>query len=53
MQHQTPSTGRFVDLDELICRDCGDEVADGRDGFVHGDGSTLCADGAERVEVAR
>lgn len=50
VRHQTITTDRFVGLDEL---GCGDEVADGLDGFRHADRSVLCADAGEPVGMAR
>lgn len=51
MRHQTDTDHRYVDLDELACPGCGDQVADGRDGFTHDDGTALCEAGP--VEVTR
>jgi hypothetical protein len=51
VERQTSTDERLVELHELTCSGCRDEVADGSDGFVHVDGSPLC--GGEPVEVGR
>jgi hypothetical protein len=46
---QTNTDRRFAELEDLHCGGCGDDVADGTDGFRHGDGSALCT--GDVVEV--
>jgi len=50
---QTTDQDRFVELGELICAGCRDDIADGPAGFTHDDGTALCAGAAEPVEVTR
>jgi hypothetical protein len=51
VERQTSTGDRLVELHELICPGCRDEVADGPDGLTHVDGSPLC--GGEPVEMTR
>jgi hypothetical protein len=53
VRHQTNTDQRFVDLHELACGGCRDDVADGPDGFTHNEGTALCASATEPVEVTR